>query len=798
MGKKEKTLDYLYKCYRRGLPITDEELLELSKNGYDVNYTEKPEVKKVNTKPPKRKIGSGKSGYNFSIKRDYTVLSEDEIMRNGNDNIDIIEVDTPMEFYPEPIIVEEEDLYKDENVIRFGFDVISKKDWMPESIIYHTKEFYDWIDSINNGFQNRIEYQPFNRYVQQCEDWLSKGYDFANYNGYDQIEFVVDEMTRIETNTLYFANKYAFLQEASEATGMLKYIADKYYVHHQILFYLLDCGYSTIFGKPRQIGSTSAFGIGAIAKTLTRTNHFLKFITEDKETGLEIFNDKILFVYNQMPGWMKAGEPLNYRENLFKISHSGSSKGKAGGREKSSKIQIVAPSKTAINGGSPQLVYVDEIGSIPILSEMLNEGRPTLFRMNKATGLLEQRRQIIFWGTGTSEKGGAAYEKEWNRVVGLWEQREASVGIVPLFFDWSVRLNEKQYYEEKKYYYGARAQKDNIDIETSKIQFHQHYPSNPADMFVPTGKTLVSRETIEKNLTKIRNKISNDPDDIENKVLMTYGFFEPIYDISKPQSENSDVPYAISGANFIQTDAYDERATTTILVPPNKAWKYRFYAGTDPITTDTGASRMATTIWDEQLHTVAAVTDCKRNNDPNYSFMQSMLLTIYYGEGKEAVPEIVERNIGLAYRNYRENKGFLNSLLINAQVDPYFQSGQPYDIGVDNRGVRNTYIINRLGEVMNMFGDNIYHDTVFRQLATFHCTTTKSGNTLWSSIDKRYYNDDVLFGLAYAYICAISVGRKPESTEQAEKKEYKVKYKIVLDKDYNLKRVPITSIKYGS
>jgi hypothetical protein len=96
-----------------------------------------------------------------------------------------------------------------------------------------------------------------------------------------------------------------------------------------------------------------------------------------------------------------------------------------------------------------------------------------------------------------------------------------------------------------------------------------------------------------------------------------------------------------------------------------------------------------------------------------------------------------------------------------------------------------------------MFGDNIYHDVVFRQLATFHCNTTKAGNVLWSSIDKRYYNDDVLFGLAYAYICALSIGKRPENIEQSGSKNIKTKYKLILDKNYNLVRVPVTEARYG-
>ena len=1158
MEKKEARLDYIFKCYKRGLPVTKEELKELYDNKYDVEYDEY-EVRKVISDKPKRTLGRGVNGYNISLKRDYTVYGEEEIERHDISESEIVLADSVDYENDIPEIVYEDEIGGEE-LIYHGFNQISKKEWMPESVIYHTKEFYAWIDSINKDFTKRIYYEPFSKYVQQSSDWMAMGYSILDHTGQDEIEFVVEEMERCSTNTLYFANKYGFLQEASEHSGRLKYLADENYVHHQILFFLIDCGYSFMLGKPRQIGSTSALGIAGICKTICKPNHYLKFITEDKDTGLEIFRDKIMFPFSQLPEFMKP-EVLNDRENLFSINQSPrpKGKGKTTKRGAMSKVQIVAPTKTAINGGSPQMVFIDEIGSIPILSEMMNEGRPTMFIKSRVTGLLEQRRQLIAWGCvcagtkvwtnsgayvniedlkqddgiigydgkgaatnkitwmqppsekpcykiktserylecsedhpilwsqpmlsknkkknnkythaekqvffkeakdiksgdqvaiiesipfwgdrkmkeprfigwmigdgnyGTTEKTprrqprfyncdeeinnyfdnhfdttvfnqyttksgkeykernirgvtqllrdvgiygqskdkkrlpeniynyckddvcevigglfdtdgcvhnperkclidiesssklllddlkiilhkigihsriyrvkarisenrkdkndyyrlsisdktsliafaenikltvkskqdrlektrevvfsrgnklksssnsvrgvkyekvlsveyigykpiynltagdnntyiangiithntGTTYEKEWTRIVTLWEQREPSVGIVPVFFDWHTRCDEKFYLEQKRYYYGGRAKSEAMDIETSRIQFHQHYPSSPSDMFIPTGKTLISRESIDSNLNRIRENMD------KYGYEMQYGFFEPIFDRNKPTNSDSEFPFKITGAHFIQTDAFDDRVTTEIFIPPDASWKYRFYAGTDPISTDTGASRMATVVWDEQNHTIAAITDCKISNNPNYSFLQSMLLTIYYGTDGKAIPEIVERNISLSYRNYRENLGYLDSLVLNAEIDAYFQSGVPYDVGIDNRSKRTSHIISTLGTVVDTYGNRFYHSVVFRQLSTFHCSITRGGNETWSSIDKRYYNDDVLFGLVYAYICAMSVGRKPVNQEDGVERKISTKYKIKLDANYNLIRVPITQIEYG-
>jgi hypothetical protein len=145
----------------------------------------------------------------------------------------------------------------------------------------------------------------------------------------------------------------------------------------------------------------------------------------------------------------------------------------------------------------------------------------------------------------------------------------------------------------------------------------------------------------------------------------------------------------------------------------------------------------------------------------------------------------------------REVTGYIDSLLLNAQLEEYYQSGQPYDVGIDNHGKKTAWIIKKLGDIVEMFGTKMYHTVVFRQLSTFHCTITRSGNETWSSIDKRYYNDDVLFGLVYAYICARSIGRQPRNLDQMPERRVDVKYDIKLDKNYNLIRVPVTTMING-
>jgi len=223
---------------------------------------------------------------------------------------------------------------------------------MPESIVYHKKEFVKWIDSIILSFQDRVSYNKFNLYVQQAETWFAENISINDFGTYsERYDYAIQEFDRCKDNSLYAVLKYGYLQESSLEYGRRKYEAGDDYTHHKITCYLVDCGYSLIIGKPRQIGETSIIGLIAVMKMILTRNYFIKFITEDEKTGVEIFDDKIKFGFSELPEWFKPNV-LNDRDRLFKIGEKAK---KGGDKGVNSKIEIVPPSRTAINGGSPQL-----------------------------------------------------------------------------------------------------------------------------------------------------------------------------------------------------------------------------------------------------------------------------------------------------------------------------------------------------------------------------------------------------------------------------------------------------------
>lgn len=719
---KSSRLDFLFDIKEKGVELSNEDIQLLK----DANYIEEKKIK-----GPKKQDES-------ILTSDTTVKSERSI--DADKKIDII-FGSETESISIASVEGHQKITEGTEFLFEGNSDIKKEDWIPVSKLEHEKDFVKWIDSINSGFKNKVHYKKFSLYVQQASEWFSENGSITDYHDISsQEDYGMEEMRRCAENTLYFLNKYLILKEGDVLSGARTYDAKPV---HEVIAYLYDCGYSFMMGKPRQIAATSTLGGCALKSIVFNKNFFLKFITQDKETGVEIFDDKIKFPFGELPEWMKP-DVSNDRDNLLRLSKKGKKKGTKKGVN--SKLQIVAPSKSAINGGSPQVVMVDEAGYISILGAMMKEARPTMFMQDPDTKKLVMKRQIIVWGTGGEmDKGGKAYEEEFHTCLKKWGDREFESGIIPLFFDWTTRPGiTKEFYDSEKLVYTV----DGPDKDKKMVQFRQTYPAIIEDMFLTSSKLLVSIEYINKNIERIRN--------YPHEAKPQKGYFEPIFDTNSPAGENEDVPFKIIGATFVATEDDDPRASTIIFMHPKKNWRNRYYAGTDPISSDNGYSNMASAIIDVVFQTIPAIVNYRDSNH-KYTFLQTMLLSMYYHAGNKPgrVKELVEANIGTAYIDYVETKGYYDSLVWKTELEGPMQGGG-HTIGIDNRAARTRFIINRIFEFIQAYGDRVCIDTFFIQLRTFQCTVTASGQETWGTADKRKYHDDVLFAVVFAYICSLS------------------------------------------
>lgn len=678
--------------------------------------------------------------------------------------------------------LQESDLFKYNNSVE-----IHKRDWMPSSVIEHTNDFVLWINSINSGFQNMIPYDKFRKYCQQAQDWLDDDTMITDFKNVEQRrEYALSEIMRCKESTLYFLDKYVMLSEGDMTSGTMKYLSKP---AHKVIAYMMDCKYSMMIGKGRQMAASSTFMGCALAKILFNKNFKINFVAQDDEKGKAIVDSKLKFAFNALPDWMKPNVN-NDRDDMFYFYKKGAKKGDKKGVN--SYIKIKAPKVDAINGESPQLAMVDEAGYIGMLGKMLKEQRPTMFVHNKYTGKLEMKRQIVIWGTGGTEEGEVkrktkAYEVEFYDCVNHWEQRDYAYGIIPIFFDWTARpgITKKFYLQEKRAYTKEGPEKD-----ASMIQFKQHYPSTVQDMFLITGKLLVSADWINGQVDKIRNA--------KDVMKTKKGYFEPILDRTQPiaehMSEHTDIPYKIIGANFVPLDeAIDEmaRASVEIFVDPEKGWVNRYYQGTDPIMQDVGYSNMSSAIFDAHFNTLAAVVNY-RDEDHKYTFLQTMLLGMYYDTANPSksgsVPELVESNIGTAYINYKESKGLGNSLVYRQELPDYLSGGTSL-IGIDNKGNRSRFIITKMIELFVTHGKKMYIMDVFKQLQTFTCTVTAKGAEVWGVSDKRQFQDDVLYAAVFAYICRMAFDHKQPYKLDSDTVTYVTKNKLVRKPDGTLTRV---------
>ena len=659
---------------------------------------------------------------------------------------------------------------------------VAKESWHPESRIDHSKEFVHWIDSMLYGpFSNKAFYKKFDNYKAQAWQWLQDTDTYLTYRTEEERrEFVIREYNRCNENTLYFADKYGQLKEGDAEHGFLDYRARE---HHAVIFYMCDAGYNFFGGKGRQIGFTSAMGLFATKKLVFSFNFFMKFISEDEETSEEIFTDKIKYPFTILPNWMKP-QVKSDRGTRLELSDK-KKKGEQG--YPNSRIVVQPPRKTGINGGSPQLVLMDEIGNIGILTEMLNEGRPTMFWNNPKTGEFEMKRQVIGWSTGGAmEKSKGAYEREWSRIVSLWEaKRFRQSGFVPLFFSWHARFSKEEYLREKEWYYGGRAAEEDMDLETSKTQFHQHYPDSPRDMFMRTDNTLVTRDIIYGGIDRCKK--------VPLEHAPVYGFFEPVYDFSDPMPPESDTPYRIIDATFVPlTDDDDPKLATAIMFQrPAMGWKHRYWQGTDPIATETGHSKMASGVWDDYFKTISCLVNYRKQHDHKKSFLQCMLMGLYFDTSpvKKGIKDLVENNIGTNYIDYKREKGFFDTCVFNAEL-PSRLVGGAREVGVDNKGNRAHAIIDNMTEMFRAFHSRFYIKIIFDQLSTFVNKITTGGKETWEAQNKLLHFDDVLYAITFAYICKLSHPQRNPTKEVSEHTRTTIRYPNKRMPDGSLVRVP--------
>lgn len=626
------------------------------------------------------------------------------------------------------------------------FRGVKTEQWKPQHAEFeYPKEFVNWIDSINSGWQNKIKFRPFELYCKQAELWLSDKSGILDFdNEEEQIEWLRREIRRCRDNTLYFCNKYGWIKEDRAENGMLKYEA---WDAQKVLLFLFDCGYSMMIGKARQIGFTTTMCLAGMKRVNLNKSYFIKFVTHSQTKGIEIFRDKVKWTYTKIPDFI-AMEVKNWTDQVMSFDKKGDKKGRDDGG--ASRFQVDSPQVDAINGGSPSAVFIDEIGLFDIFGEMMREGRPALFKYNPATGKMTMQQQFIAWGTGGEmDKGGSVFEAEFKMCMQQWNEKNYDYGIIPLFFNAYARrgVTDEHIRNEKKAYMALEGTKKG---ESAKVQFHQHYPITIDDMFIRKARTILPIHVCNRRL----NEIYSLDTPIE------YGYFEPIMDMSQP-TPDLHTEYRIIGAKWVQTESRENVSTTAMIVhhpQTGEMWKNRWYQGTDPINSETGHSKMCSAIWDAYTNCVSSVVFNKDKRFKN-DYLQVLLQSLYYDQLKRGgAKELVENNIGDMHVDFQEIHGFKNKFTANAQLPDYFQTYGGKWFGISNKANTAPRIIAKTEELLDAYGDRIDVPWLWEQVKTFVekdlKSTTSHRQTRYQAADLRYDYDDTIFAITYAYINA--------------------------------------------
>jgi hypothetical protein len=111
-------------------------------------------------------------------------------------------------------------------------------------------------------------------------------------------------------------------------------------------------------------------------------------------------------------------------------------------------------------------------------------------------------------------------------------------------------------------------------------------------------------------------------------------------------------------------------------------------------------------------------------------------------------------------------------------------------IGISNKGVIKGKIINKMLELYDNYGDNIYIQEAWEQHKTFIKKDTPNGGSKWQAENLKKHYDDILFSSTFAYMASQvyqSSHRYPEFIDENRPK--KVKNTFVRDANGNLRRI---------
>ena len=612
--------------------------------------------------------------------------------------------------------------------------------------------FVAWVISINKGWRERTNFEPFNEYVKQCDDWIKDPNKPDNYTvgTREWVNAVKIEGERVAVNSLYYMKAYNYFVDASVNGGKRKTTTCE---SQDVLCFLLDYGCSMLIAKARGIRSTSTFLPIAGIKSRVVKNMRIQYVCSSDSKAKKLFAEKVKMTTQNDPLWLR---PSVGNDTLSSIEYyRKNKKGERSGMNTS--LFINAPNKDVVNAINPDLVLVDEGPSIPIFSTMLQEARPALYTHTGEER--KQTKQFIGWGSSQVDDDDVKqisdeFEKEWKALYESFQKGVYDDGVVPIFFDcWAIPgLKQEDYDREQRIAIGKKT-------ETALIRFRKHYPTSPEDVFLRNVDTIIPFEHIQAQLEIIYKGVKS------RDLILQRGYFNPVYDKSKPLPPEIGSPYKIIGAEFMPLDDTQINLSTVVIYKhPQQNWVNRYYQGTDPIKGATGHSKFASCIWDnadikEGGKTIAAILNCRHTNY-HKDYEQAYCLHLYYSNANQNhfIPELLEINDGSEYNNYCEMMNFGYNMIANMELPDYLRTGAENNqiIGIRKTSNNAPKILRKTQDLLLNYKDRIMIDDLWIQAKTYvRHQNAKNYQDSYKPADK-YCFDDVLDGATFSYVATLS------------------------------------------
>ena len=638
---------------------------------------------------------------------------------------------------------------------RWAGQEIHSSYWKPKAPDDFEPDFVAFINNTHERFCDILPYEKFYLYMKQAYDWLDDERQYEDCDpGRERDLFVADEVSRCKVNSMYFADKYGYIKESLPDPRGRKF---KSRLPHAFIMFLCDQGRAFWAAKGRQMAFTSTMGLVAINRMNTNSNYAIKFVAQSDQKSKKIFEEKIKHSFKAMPKWLQC-KLINDRDNWFRIEPNSSTSKNTKNTEVSS-IEVVPPREDAANGGSDNLVLMDEQEMTELFSDMMVEAVPMMKALNPETDKREMMRSIIAWSTGGVGKGGkGSYAREFKSQYAKWRDGDFSRPIIPLVFDWTCipGMDVEEYEKNKKGYAAGSAEgMSDLSMEERETAFRIHHPQTIHDCFVSSTATVVPISFIRKHELRARTLIMNYQQ-AYNRPFAKRGRFVPIHGTIAMPPEHY-YKYNVIGVQFVPSDDFDTRAPVTMLDEPRK-WDKRYFQGTDPIEQARGTSKMASVIWDAQFGAIVCAVNY-RPNDEYMAFEQAALMGMYYRwKDKPFCPELVENDKGKVYMAWKGSgwaERAKQSLVPHAILPDTFRSNTTgHDTGLRMSGPVKERTVQVVRDVILTFGDNLNLVALWEQLTTFVSTTT-GASVKYKVDDEERNQDDLIMATGISYICRL-------------------------------------------